>query len=106
MNFNELLYSFTDSLRKTVNKIIKTNSKLAKCENAILFNGLCLKEDILPKFTNRVSAGKSTRLVRVRNSLFLVVNEINYPSLDHRRDFIWRICTATGKHVDAFLWPW
>jgi len=52
MNFTELIVNLSDYSRKTVNKIIKTQSKLSKCENAITFNGLCLKEDLLPKFTN------------------------------------------------------
>ena len=52
MSFNEILINLNNNLRKTVNKIIKTQNKLSKCENAVTFNGLCLKEDLLPKFTN------------------------------------------------------
>ena len=42
MNFNDLLVTLTNSTRKTVNKVIKTQNKLSKCESAIEFNGLCL----------------------------------------------------------------
>ena len=30
----------------------KTVKKLSKCDSAIKFNNACLKEDILPKYTN------------------------------------------------------
>lgn len=52
MNFAELIRNIDEDSRKTVNKIIKAQTKLSKCESAITFNGLCLKEDLLPKFTN------------------------------------------------------
>ena len=52
MNFNDIIHTLNDNLRKTVNKIVKTQTKLSKCESAITFNGLCIKEDLLPKFTN------------------------------------------------------
>ena len=46
MNFTDLIQTVNDNVRKTVNKIIKTQTKLSKCESAITFNGLCLKEYI------------------------------------------------------------
>ncbi|XP_043202155.1 uncharacterized protein LOC122370546 isoform X1 [Amphibalanus amphitrite] len=52
MNFADLIHRIDENSKKIVNKIIKTQTKLSKCESAITFNGLCLKEDLLPKFTN------------------------------------------------------
>ena len=46
MNFNDIIHTLNDNLRKTVNKIVKTQTKLSKCESAITFNGLCIKEYI------------------------------------------------------------
>ena len=44
--------SLSNNVKQIVNKIQKTTKKLINCKHAIEFNGLCLKEDILPKYTN------------------------------------------------------
>ena len=52
MNIGSLLHNLPNDWKSKVNKLIKTHKKLAQCDNAITFNGLCLKEDLLPAFTN------------------------------------------------------
>ena len=52
MNLGDILSHLPSNVRQTTNKLIKTHKKLAKCDNAVIFNGLCLKEDILPNFSN------------------------------------------------------
>ena len=52
MNLGDILSHLPSNVRQTTNKLIKTHKKLAKCDNAVIFNGLCLKEDILPNFSD------------------------------------------------------
>ena len=52
MNVSETLRSLPDATKKTFNKIQKLNRKLSKARTAVLFNDICIKEDILPKYTN------------------------------------------------------
>ena len=51
MNLGDILPQLPNNVRQTTNKLTKTHKKLAKCDNAVVFNGLCLKEDILPNFS-------------------------------------------------------
>ena len=50
MNIGSILSKLSTDTKCIVNKLVKTHKKLAKCDNAITFNGLCLKEDLLPTF--------------------------------------------------------
>ena len=52
MPLGQLLFNLTDEWKRHVRKIEKLNRKLSKAQNAVIFNGHCLKEDILPKYTN------------------------------------------------------
>ena len=52
MPLGELLFNLTDDLKINVRKIEKLNRKLSKAQNAVIFNGHCLNEDILPRYTN------------------------------------------------------
>ena len=52
MNVTEILNSIPETTKKTFNKIQKLNRKLSKAKSAVLFNDICLKEHILPKYTN------------------------------------------------------
>ena len=61
MNIGSILCNLSNDLKRTVNKLIKTHKKLAQCDNAITFNGLCLKEDLLPTFSNVKLSDPATR---------------------------------------------
>ena len=52
MNFTELTKDIPREIKQTINRIIKDQKKLSKCESAIQFNSRCLEEDILPKYSN------------------------------------------------------
>lgn len=52
MNIAESLNLLPNTVKQTFNKIQKLNRKLSKARTAILFNDICLKENILPKYTN------------------------------------------------------
>ena len=52
MNFAETLATVPSDIKRTFNKIQKLNRKLSKAKNAVLFNDICIQENILPKYTN------------------------------------------------------
>ena len=49
MSINETLRTVSKQARQAFNKILKLNRKLSKAKSAVLFNDICLKENILPK---------------------------------------------------------
>lgn len=46
MPIGELLFNLTDEWKRHVRKIEKLYRKLSKAQNAVIFNGHCLNEDI------------------------------------------------------------
>ena len=52
MPLGELIFNLSDGTKKLIRKIEKLNKKLSKAHHAVIFNGHCLNEDILPKYTN------------------------------------------------------
>ena len=52
MNITETLNSIPDTIKKAFNQAQKLNKKLSKAKAALLFNDICLNENILPKYTN------------------------------------------------------
>ena len=46
MPLGQLLFNLTDEWKRHVRKIEKLNRKLSKAQNAVIFNGHCLKEYI------------------------------------------------------------
>ena len=51
-NFGQLIFYLPSGTKKLIRTIERNNRKLAKAYNSLLFNEACLKEDILPKYTN------------------------------------------------------
>ena len=52
MNLGELIYNLDYNNKKLIRKIENLNKKLNNINNSIVFNELCIKEELLPKFTN------------------------------------------------------
>ena len=52
MNISEILTTVPPEIKKTFNKVQKLNRKLSKAKNAVLFNDICIQENILPRYTN------------------------------------------------------
>ena len=52
MNFGELIFNFPCNIRSKIRYLEKLEKKLVKANIAILFNRTCIKENILPKFTD------------------------------------------------------
>ena len=46
MNITEILNSIPETTKKTFNTVQKLNRKLSKARSAVLFNDICLKENI------------------------------------------------------------
>ena len=51
-NFGQLIFDLPSGTKKLIRTIERTNRKLAKAYNSLVFNETCLKEDILPNYTN------------------------------------------------------
>ena len=52
MSIAETLNLLPETTKRTFNRIQKLNRKLSKAKSAVLFNDICIKENILPKYTN------------------------------------------------------
>ena len=52
MTLGELLHRLNEEEKTQARKIEKLNRKLSKAQHAVIFNGHCLKENVLPKYTN------------------------------------------------------
>ena len=52
MNFGALLHQLPEEQRRTVRKIENISKKLINCNFAVVFNDICIKENLLPTFTN------------------------------------------------------
>ena len=61
-NFGSLLHQVSPNTRRLVRNIEQTNNKIINCEVAISFNLVCLKEDILPGYTNLKLHHENARL--------------------------------------------
>ena len=53
-----LIYSLPPVKKKGHRELEKVSLKLAKSECSVLFNGVCLSENILPNYTNTCQCGK------------------------------------------------
>ena len=51
-NLGSLIHNLAPEVRKNVRDLEKVSIKLCKTKCSKLFNSTCLKENILPKFTN------------------------------------------------------
>ena len=51
-NYSDLLKSLTEQDRKNVRQIESVQKKIIKGESALQFNLVCLKENLLPGYTN------------------------------------------------------
>lgn len=51
-NFGQLIFGLPPGTKKLIRTIERTNRKLAKAHNSLVYNETCIKEDILPKYTN------------------------------------------------------
>ena len=45
-NFGQLIFDLPSGTKKLIRTIERTNRKLAKAHNSLVFNETCLKEDI------------------------------------------------------------
>ena len=52
LSFGSLLFNLPAERRKEVRNLEKISNKIIKTKCSQLFNSTCLKEDILPKYTN------------------------------------------------------
>ena len=52
LSFGSLLFNLPAERRKSIRNLEKSSTKLIKTKCSKLFNSTCLKEDILPKYTN------------------------------------------------------
>ena len=52
MNFGNLLYNLQEEERSSVRKIEKVSKKLISAQYAVIFNNICIKENLLPKYTD------------------------------------------------------
>lgn len=52
MSFGELLFQLSPDAKKIVRGIEALNQKIINTEYAVIFNETCLKENLLPVYTN------------------------------------------------------
>ena len=52
MELSDIIFNLPPTIKRTIRKLEKTLKKLANCEQAVIFNQTCLKENILPKYSN------------------------------------------------------
>lgn len=52
MNFGYILYNLQDEERSSVRRIEKLSKKLLTAEYAVIFNKVCIKEKLLPNYTD------------------------------------------------------
>ena len=52
MGLGELIYNLEESTKKQIRTFERCSFKLCKQKTHVLFNETCLREDILPKYTN------------------------------------------------------
>ena len=51
-NFGELVFAHPPDGRILVRKLENTRKKIINCQNAVVFNSTCIRENLLPSFTN------------------------------------------------------
>ena len=51
-NFGELLFTFEEQERRIIRNLESTHRKKVNCHYAVVFNETCLRENLLPSFTN------------------------------------------------------
>ena len=77
MTFGELLNEFSDQQKRTVRRIESTQKKIVNAKLAVVFNKECLKNNILPKFTNiHLDEAVQQRRFTLEFRRKLVVNQI------------------------------
>ena len=52
MDFGRLLFQVPQEHRKSVRKIENISKKLINANFAVIFNDICIRENLLPTFTN------------------------------------------------------
>lgn len=52
MNFGQLLYSLPNDKKKLARQIEKVNNKINKAKTSLVFNKMCIQENLLPTYTN------------------------------------------------------
>ena len=52
MNFGNILYNLQDEERSSVRKIENISKKLITAQYAVIFNGVFIKENLLPNYAN------------------------------------------------------
>ena len=48
----DLVFAHPPEERSIVRNIENIRKKINNCENAVVFNSVCIKENLLPKYTN------------------------------------------------------
>ena len=51
-SFGDILFRHQEEHKKCIRNIEQTSKKLINSEYAVVFNKLCIKENLLPKYTN------------------------------------------------------
>ena len=51
-SFGNAVFPLSPTDRKLVRKIENLKKKIVNAEHAVLFNRICIQENLLPKFTN------------------------------------------------------
>ena len=52
MDFGSLIFNLHPEERSSVRKIEKISKKLISAQFAVIFNNVCLQENLLPKYTD------------------------------------------------------
>jgi len=52
MNFGNLLYPLPNQTKCLIRNIERTNRKIINCQFSLIFNRTCIKEKLLPCYTN------------------------------------------------------
>ena len=51
-SFGQLLFSLTSDQRSTIRRLENESKKLNNAKHAVVFNELCIRENLLPKYCN------------------------------------------------------
>ena len=52
MDLGSLVFDLPSEYKKSIRKLEKTTKKVVETESALVFNQTCLKENLLPTYTN------------------------------------------------------
>ena len=51
-SFGQLIHSVTVEQRKSIRSLENVSKKLSNAKNAVVFNEICIKENLLPKYSH------------------------------------------------------